>query len=313
MHGRCEVPDLERSVVDSGVKPDFEKWNWCALSWRKLLDLFPASMTCTKYCSACWIKEGTNGAVAPNPCKFATGSALRAAIFVPILLVISHPVRLCSAGSTVHIRVPSLSCKIWRGTNRVVLPLPAFTHSSEDPTTGQLLHQYRWILQRMFCNLLEDNPRHASEYEDLLPQSETAGAAWYLLFHHGSLCTAIHYCLCIAGWEWLVLYAIPKNCHASIHRLMFPAALCSGLTARMLSCPWELVLWVQLSWEPPELCYIFSTSLYLLLMGRHCKCQIRKLAKIISACFEWLERPCYSYKGINFVAAILKFKMAAPW
>ena len=130
MRGRCEVPDGGRFWWEA----DFEKWNWCALSWRKLLDLFPASMTCTKYCSACWIKEGTNGAVAPNSCKFAKGSAWRAAFFVPILMVISHPVRLCSAGSTVHIRVPSLSCKIWSGTNRVVLLLPAFTHSSWRPS-----------------------------------------------------------------------------------------------------------------------------------------------------------------------------------
>jgi hypothetical protein len=64
----------------------------------------------------------------PNPCRLVTGPAFSDAFLVPILLVISHPVRLCSAGRTVQRSCPSCVCRMCRGTKRLVFPLPARTY-----------------------------------------------------------------------------------------------------------------------------------------------------------------------------------------
>ena len=54
---------------------------------------------------------------------------------VPVLLVILHPLRLCSAGSTLHRFWSSLACRVWRGTYWMLVPPSACTQSCVSPSS----------------------------------------------------------------------------------------------------------------------------------------------------------------------------------
>ena len=136
---------------------DFENLNWWARSWSNLVDLLPWSTTWTKYWSAHWINAESGGAVLPNLSKWAMGSALRAPLFEPILLVMLHPVRLWSAGRTEHIREPNLACNVWRGSMWVVLPLPTLTHSSWSPSWRKVV---KWYNRAITTSVSLDMTRH---------------------------------------------------------------------------------------------------------------------------------------------------------
>ena len=133
MHDNCEVQSLDLSVVDS----DVDWFGKVKLMFSKFLEiagltpniynthpvLFCTLNCCRGYCSRC-----------AKSVQVGRSYALRAAFLVPILLVVAQPVRLCSAGMTVHgSSETNRVCRMWRGTTRVVVPLPARTHSSPSP------------------------------------------------------------------------------------------------------------------------------------------------------------------------------------
>ena len=169
---------------------------------------------------------------------------------MPILRVTSHHVRPCRARSTVLIRGPNHAYKMWRETKR-----GSFASSSPYPQfLKTLLKKGRHIKQQgnYYVSIVGYNNtsfvtcsetiqdmhcirRSASSTGDWSCCMLSSAQLW--IFMH-----AIHYCPCIAGWEWSALHAFPKTFHARNYRSVFPVALCFGLMARMLLCPWELVL-----------------------------------------------------------------------
>ena len=112
MHGRCAVSIPEMSVANSGVKLVLK-------SETDVLEVAESYMTCFQHLRhapstvlpAGSMKEEV-GLLHQILTSKTTALAFRAAFFVPMLLVISHPVRPCRARSTVLIRGPNHAYKM---------------------------------------------------------------------------------------------------------------------------------------------------------------------------------------------------------
>ena len=111
--------------VVSIIKTPFDVWKESLAGWgelllrttlgvvenlcphtKKFLASLPGLKTFTKYSSAFLMMVCGRVGNIPNCPKNFSGLAFKAAFFVPTLLVVSHPVRLCRAGRTLQSSFP---------------------------------------------------------------------------------------------------------------------------------------------------------------------------------------------------------------
>ena len=109
-----------------------KKLNKCTLSSLKFLNFPFFTITLHKYCSAFLMTESVSTGDFPNEDRNWIGFASIALFLLPILLVISHPVKLCTAGKTER-NSPSFSNRKCVDMYRVVSPTPHLTHNSTKP------------------------------------------------------------------------------------------------------------------------------------------------------------------------------------
>ena len=105
---------------------DFEWWNISARNSVKFMASLCGFRTLIIYSSALLIVASERFGDLANCFKNFSGSAFKAAFLVPTLLVMSVPVRLWTAGSTLHNEGPWRWNNVWSGMNLVVSPNTSF-------------------------------------------------------------------------------------------------------------------------------------------------------------------------------------------